>query len=147
MKVKTLAVAATLVFSVVCGNNTEQPTSAEAFFGELAVKDLQEPNPNLNISIDSVVFTVESRDYRLDHITNNTGLCSSGGNIGNFGSNLITLTKVFIMPRANCDSIHIPQGNFRAHYKRDSLLLGPDTLEFNIQGLTQALEYTLRLTK
>ena len=74
MKVKTLAVAATLVFCVVCGNNTEQPTSAEAFFGELAVKDLQEPNPDLNISIDSVVFTVESRDYRLDHITNNTGI-------------------------------------------------------------------------
>ena len=51
----------------------------------MEVKDLQVPEPHLATNVDTVVFIVEGNQYRLEHTTDNSGLCGSGGTIGNFG--------------------------------------------------------------
>jgi len=151
VKIRSLVVALVMMFSIGCGDNSEQLPAVEVFSGELEVKDLQDANPYTNTSIDSVAFTVEGNQYFLKHITFNSGLCSSGGTVDNFGSNLIRLIRVFIIPKFACDSSHVPQGQFKAAFKGDSLRLGPDTIEYVVtvddQQYTDRFCFTFRLSK
>ncbi len=139
MKIVLLVVAVVLMVSAGCGDEVERPPQVEVFSGELEVKDLQETDPYLATKVDTLVFTVEGNQYRLEHITYNSGLCGSGGTIGNFGSNLIRLTKIFNIPGGTCtDTARVPQGQFKAAYPSDdSLVLGPDTIEFGLTGQDQ----------
>ena len=150
MKVVLLVAALVLMISAGCGDDLERPPEVEVFSGEMEVKDLQVPEPHLATNVDTVVFTVEGNQYRLEHTTDNSGLCGSGGTIGNFGSNLITLTPISTIP-GTCDSIRIPQGEFKAAFKEDSLTLGPDTIVYIVevgdQQFTDSLCFTFWLSK
>ena len=151
MKSTFLVVLLVLVFSVGCEDNSEEPPDVEVFSGELEVTDLQEDDPDFRTNVDTVVFTVKGTDYRLEHTTHNSNLCSSGGTVGDFSSNLITLTHVFTIPGGTCDSVRIPYGEFKANYPGDSLILGPTTIEFVVevgqQQFTDSLCFTFRLSK
>ena len=146
MKIVYLLAAPALMLVIGC-EDSHEPPAVETFSGELEVEYLQPGDPDVETSIDTVIFTVEGKQYRLDHAISNSGLCSSGGTVGNFGSNLITLTPVFTIPMSSCDSIRIPQGEIKASFSGDSLLLGPDTIEFDTQGWTETRVFTFRLTR
>ena len=151
MKIVLLVAALVLMISVGCGDDLERPPEVEVFSGEMEVKDLQENDPLLATNVDTVVFTVEGNQYLLEHTTDNSGLCGSGGTIGNFGSNFITLTLLYVIPKGTCNEIHIPEGQFKAAYPDDSLILGPDTIGYvvivNDQEFIDSLCFTFRLSK
>ena len=147
MKVTFLLATLLMIISVGCGDNSEQPPEVEIYAGELEIVDLQEPNPYRNTNIDTVVFTVEGKEYSLEHVVNNSGLCESGGDIAHFGGNLTILTPVFIIPKPSCDSIRIPQGEFTTEFRGDSLIMGPKTIEFDMIGTIYSLRYTFRLSR
>lgn len=112
----------------------------------MEVKDLQVPEPHLATNVDTVVFIVKGNQYRLEHTTDNSGLCGSGGTIGNFGSNLIRLTRIFTIPKGTCDTVRVPKGEFKSVFKGDNLYLGPETQVF-ITQFTDTMIYHFRLTK
>lgn len=142
MKIILLVSALVLVVSGGCGDDLEQPPEVEVFSGELEVCKLYV----VDIDTDQVVFTVEGTDYRLEHTTHQTNLCGSGGTVDNFGGNLITLTKVYTIPLHSCNTLHIPQGRFKAAFRSDSLILGPDTQVF-LGEHAYTMIYHFRLTK
>jgi hypothetical protein len=113
------------------------------FSGELEVRELYV----VGTDTDQVVFTVEGIDYRLEHTTHQTNLCGSGGTVDNFGGNLITLTKIFTIPSPGCDTLHVPRGRFKAAFRSDSLILGPDTLAFGPDQASVSMVFTFRLVK
>jgi len=151
VKIVLLVAALVLMISVGCGDDLEQPPEVETFSGEMEVKDLQESDPYLATNVDTVVFTVEGNQYLLEHTTNNSSLCGSGGTVGHFSSNVITLTKLFVIPKGTCNEIHIPEGQFKAAYPGDSLILGPDTIVYIVevgeQQFTDSLCFTFWLSK
>ncbi len=127
-----------------CSKNVDQPPSVETFQGSLFVYREQEPTPD----IDDVIFTVEGSEYNLNHLTSNSGLCSSGGRVDNFGSNRITLTPVYVLPSStNCDSLHIPKGVFNARFQGDSLILGPNTITYDTGASAKTFTFHFLLTK
>lgn len=151
MKIVLLVAALVLMISAGCGDDLKRPPEVEVFSGELEVKDLQELDPDLATDVDTVVFTVEGNQYLLEHTTNNSSLCGSGGTVGHFSSNVITLTKLFVIPKGTCNKIHIPEGQFKAAYPGDSLILGPDTIVYIVevgeQQFTDSLCFTFWLSK
>lgn len=140
-----------LLCAAGCGSDSVAPPPREVFRGVLVVENLLEPDTNLNITTDTIVFTVDGNDYRLEHVSHNTNECSSGGAIADFGSNRILLTPEYLIPRSHCDSLHILHGHFKAAYRGDSLLLGPDTVFFErdtpYEHLRDSLSYTFRMTR
>jgi len=151
VKIVLLVAALVLMISAGCGDDLERPPEVEVFSGEMEVKDLQESDPYLATNIDTVVFTVEGNQYRLEHTTDNSGLCGSVGTVGHFSSNVIILTKLFVISNGTCNEIHIPEGQFKAAYPGDSLILGPDTIEYVVQvgeqQFTDSLCFTFWLSK
>lgn len=151
MRFAVIVACGAMVLSIGCGGTSEEPPQVEVFSGEVEVMDLLETHPDSTVRVDTVVFTVEGADYRLDHLTHNSNLCSSGGTIGNFGSNRVTLTPVFHVPGGNCDSTRIPKGEFKAVFKGDSLILGPDSvgyiIEVDHQQFRDSLCFTFWLSK
>ncbi len=141
MKIVLLLAALVLMVSAGCGDDLERPPEVEVFSGEMEVRELYV------VDTDQVVFTVEGTDYRLEHTTHQTNLCGSGGTVDNFGGNLITLTKVYTIPSHSCDSLHVPQGRFKAAFRSDSLILGPDTLVFGPNQASVSMVFTFRLVK
>ncbi len=133
--------------TIGCDEDSERPLIEEVYLGKLEVEDLEEPNPEDAVRRDSVRFAVKGTDYRLDHLTDSTGLCSSGGEIGGFGTNRVILTPVFTIPAPGCDSARIPKGEFKAAFDGNKLTLGPDTLSFTVDQLPRDYSYTLRLSK
>jgi hypothetical protein len=152
VKIILLVSALVLVVSGGCGDDLEQPPEVEVFSGEMEVRDLQENDPILATNVDTVVFTVEGNQYLLEHTTDNSGLCGSGGTVGNFGSNLIRLSLIFTISQGTCDTARVPKGEFKAAYpSNDSLVLGPDTIEYVVtvshQEFRDSLCFTFRLVK
>jgi len=151
VKIVLLVAALVLMISAGCGDDLERPPEVEVFSGEMEVKDLQVPEPHLATNVDTVVFTVEGNQYRLEHTTDNSGLCGSVGTVGHFSSNVIILTKLFVISNGTCNEIHIPEGQFKAAYPGDSLILGPDTIEYvvivNDQEFIDSLCFTFWLSK
>jgi hypothetical protein len=144
-RVKIILLVSALVLIVFggCGDDLEQPPEIEVFSGELEVLELN----GVDTDTDQVVFTVEGSDYRLEHTTHQTRLCESIGTINNFGGNLITLTRIFTIPSHGCDTLHVPQGLFKAAFRSDSLILGPDTLGFGPNHASDSMVFTFRLVK
>ena len=151
MKIVLLVAALVLMVSLGCGDDPEQPSVVEVFSGEMELRNLQELDPYPVTSIDTVEFTVEGNQYHLDHTTHSSNLCGSGGTVGNFGSNLITLTKIYTIPSPGCNTFHVPRGRFKAAFRSDSLILGPDTIEYvdtvNHQQVIDSLCFTFWLSK
>ena len=147
MKGSVLLAGLVMLSITGCSENTQQPPDEEVFEGILEVEDLIEPNPTDRIKRDEVRFTVRGTDYRIDHLTDSTGICGSGGEIGGFGSNRITLSPVFTIPAGGCDSARIPRGQFKASFRNDSLIIGTDTLSFPAQDPIRSYAYTFRLSK
>jgi len=143
VKIILLVAALVLVVSGGCGDDLEQPPEVEVFSGELEVRELY----MVDTDTDQVVFTVEGTDYRLEHTTHQTRLCGSVGTVDNFGGNLIVLTKLYTIPSLSCDTLHIPKGRFKAAFRSDSLILGPDTLAFGPDQASDSMVFTFRLVK
>ncbi len=128
-----------------CSEDKIPPPEIEVFSGELAIHDVLVASDD---KVDTVVFTVEGSQYRLEHTTNSSRLCNSGGEVGDFGRPMIRLKPTFFSATGNCDTLRVPQGWFKADFREDSLILGPDTIEFNTPGLADSLlEYIFRLSK
>lgn len=130
---------------VGCSEDKIPPPEIEVFMGELAVTDIRPPPMWTLYDTDRVVFTVEGSTYKLDHVANESGLCSSGGIVLGFGTNMLTLTQTTI-DYGNCDTLRIPQGEFKSVFEGDNLYLGPDTQVF-ITQFTDTMIYHFRLTK
>ncbi len=151
VKIKYLVAAFVLLALVGCQDDDLPPPEIEVFSGELEFEKLGEA---MSLRIDTVVFTVEGGQYRIDHTVNNTDLCNSGGRVADFGSNLLRLTPTFTDVN-NCDSLHVPQGNFRSVFRGDSLYLGPNTQVFEwvdstppiIREYTDTMIYFFRLVQ
>jgi len=143
VKIVLLVAALVLMISGGCGDDLERPPEVEVFSGELEVRTLYV----VGTDTDQVVFTVEGTDYRLEHTTHETNLCGSGGTVDNFGGNLITLTKTFTIPSPGCDTLHVPRGRFKAAFRSDSLILGPDTLAFGPDQASDSRVFTFWLSK
>lgn len=143
MKIVLLLAALVLMISAGCGDDLERPPEVEVFSGELEVRELYV----VGADTDQVVFTVEGTDYRLEHTTHQTNLCGSGGTVDNFGGNLIVLTKLYTIPSHSCNTLHVPQGRFKAAFRSDSLILGPDTLAFGPDQASDSMVFTFRLVK
>ena len=130
---------------VGCSEDKIPPPEIEVFMGELAVTDIRPPPMWTLYDTDRVVFTVEGSTYKLDHVANESGLCSSEGRALGFGTNTLTLTPT-TTDYSNCDTLRIPQGEFKSVFWGDSLYLGPDTEVFSGQ-FTDTMIYHFRLTK
>jgi len=130
---------------VGCSEDEIPPPQVEVFSGELVVTDIRPPPMWTLYDTDRVVFTVEGNTYKLDHVDNESGLCSSEGRVLGFGTNTLTLISTTI-DYANCDTLRIPQGEFKSLFEGDNLYLGPDTLVF-ITQFTDTMIYQFRLTK
>ena len=143
MKIVLLVAALVLMISAGCGDDLKRPPEVEVFSGELEVRELYV----VGTDTDQVVFTVEGTDYRLEHTTHQTRLCGSGGTVDNFGGNLIILTKIYTIPSPGCDALHVPRGRFKAAFRSDSLILGPDTLAFGPDQASDSIVFTFRLVK
>ena len=125
-----------------CDNGPAEPPVVEVFSGKLIVK----PFGVAWADTDAVVFTVEGGQYSLKHTINNSSLCNSNGNVADFGKNRIRLTPTSFGSTSNCDSLHVPQGWFKAVFRGDSLLLGPDTQIISHQSV-DTMVYSFRLAK
>jgi len=119
-----------------CGDDSEEEIY-EVYYGRLTTKRII----LFETRTDSVIFTINSGYYDLEHVTNKTGLCPSEGSISEFGTSEMKLipTKVHF---SNCDSLRIPHDVFEAVYKGDSLILTRDA-----DSLTLDITYEFRLKK
>jgi hypothetical protein len=145
MKIKYLSVILVLLAWMGCEREENAPpTKTEVFSGKFIAYDVVYYRDTL---VDSVVLTVQDGLYYLDHITHMTNRCSSGGEISAFGKPVLYLDTTYVFWDGNCDSLRIPWGQFKATYKGDSLILGPKTIEFLINGNSEQWLYTFRLIK
>ena len=128
-----------------CSEDKIPPVEIDVFTGEVAVANIKQSPPYTYHDTDIVIFTVEGIIYKLDHVSGESGLCSSGGRVLSFGTNMLTLTPTTI-DYGNCDTLKIPQGEFKAVFRRDSLYLGPDTEVF-VGSHIDTMIYHFRLTK
>ena len=128
-----------------CSEDEIPPPEIEVFMGELAVANIKQSPPYTYHDTDIVIFTVEGSTYKLDHVSGESGLCSSGGRVLSFGTNMLTLTPT-IIDYGNCDTLKIPQGKFKSVFRGDSLYLGPDTEVF-VGSHTDTMIYHFRLTE
>ena len=131
-----------LAVTSVCDKDRDEPPTLEKYSGEMEIDEFY---GDTTVVIDTVTFTVEGTTYNLTLTTHNSGICSSGGEIGNFGTNLIRLTPVYHIPDAGCYSARLPGGEFPAAFKGDSLIMGPKTVVFDITN--DSLGFTFRLKK
>ncbi|MFH1373780.1 MAG: hypothetical protein ABII79_08300 [bacterium] len=131
-----------LAVALGCDEDREEPPPLEKYSGEMEIDEFYSGTPAV---IDTVVFTIEGTQYHLTLTTHNSGICSSGGEIGNFGTNMIRLTQIYYAPGGGCDSVRLPQGEFSAAFRGDSLILGPKTVVYDITG--DSLGFTFRLKK
>jgi hypothetical protein len=142
MKIKYLSVILVLLACIGCERKEyAPPIETEVFKGELEMISIDIASLEYT---DDVVLTVKDGQYRLEHIAQQSKLCSSAGEMSSFGKAVIQLDPTEILSPGNCDTIRIPRGQFKARYNNDSLILGPATLEFNQQ---EEWEYTFRLGK
>ncbi len=128
-----------------CDEDRDEPPAVEKYSGEMEIDEFFGDSGDTTVVIDTVIFTVEGTQYHLTLTTHNSGICSSFGEIGNFGTNRVRLTKLSYVPGGGCDSIRLPQGEFPATFKGDSLIMGPKTVVFEITG--DSLGFTFRLKK
>ncbi len=142
-----------LLGSVLAGCEDESsPPEVEVFSGELAIAEIKELPPYTYHYTDTVVLTVDGSIYRLEHITNESNLCSSRGKVVGFGTNILRLTPTST-DHQNCDSIKVPQGEFKSVFRGDSLYLGPSAHPFtwidssSMNEHTDTMIYDFRLTK
>jgi multidrug efflux pump subunit AcrB len=138
-----LAVVLLLVSVAGCQKDLVPPPEREVFTGRFTVVNIDIAEMKRT---DSVVLTVEDGRYRLDHVVNTSNICSTSGSVFGFGSNSLRLEPT-TMTTTNCDSVRVPQGQFKAIFKGDSLILGPETLQFEGKTGQETWEYTFRLKK
>lgn len=123
-------------FLAGCGDDSEEDVY-EVYFGQLTTKRII----LFETRTDSVIFTIDGGYYDLEHITNNTNLCSSKGSVSEFGTSEMRLTPTVIY-FSNCDSMRVPHDVFKTVYKGDSLILTRDA-----DSLTLDITYEFRLKK
>lgn len=129
------------------------PPEIEVFLGELAVANIKQKSPYTYHDTGRVIFTVAGGTYKLEHLTDVRNLCSSGGNVTGFGTNTLRLTPTFFDYSQDCDSLKVPQGEFKSVFRGDSLYLGPDTQVFKtfdsalMKEFIDTMIYDFRLTK
>jgi len=131
MKTKYYVFVFTLLALVSCQNDLVPPPEIEVFTGELEVVDIKLSPPWTYHYTDKVVFTVEGGTYKIEHVTHHSNLCSSGGQVFGFGTNRVRLTPTFHDYSQSCDSLKVPQGEFKSVFRRDSLYLGPGIQVFH----------------
>lgn len=127
-----------------CEDDPPSP-EIEVYSGELAIIKIKESPPWTYPYTDTVTLTIEGGTYRLLHIRNASGLCNSEGKAIGFGTNRLRLTPTSV-DYNNCDSLKVPQGEFKSIFEGDSLYLGPDTQVFSGQ-FTDTMIYHFRLTR
>ena len=142
MRIAPWVLMLSMAVALGCDKDREEPPALEKYSGEMEVDEFFGDD---TIVVDTVVFTVEGTQYHLTLTTHNSDICSSGGEIGNFGTNMIRLTQIYYVPGGGCDSVRLPQGEFPAAFKGDSLIMGPDTVVFDITN--DSLGFTFRLKK
>jgi len=134
-----------LVLALAACEKEPPPPEIEVYSGELRIAEIKESPPWTFHYNDTVIFTVEGGTYRLEHVTNESGLCSSRGKAIGFGTNTLRLTPE-TTDYSNCDTLKIPQGEFKSVFRGDSLYLGPDTQVFNTQFTdTMIYQFWLKL--
>ena len=94
--------------------------------------------------VDSVTMTVsDGRRYSLIHYgispTARVNFCNSGGNVYNFKT-MIVMFEPTVISSGNCDTLHIPRGDFQA----DSRTHGDTTWFDRVSGDSV---FSLRLLK
>jgi hypothetical protein len=145
MKIRYLVVLFVLTL-VSCQSDENVTSEKEIFTGELAVADIKESPSYTYHDTDDVIFSIQGSKYTLEHLTHNTNFCNSEGKAIGFGTNTLRLTPTFVTATGNCDSLKIPQGQFKSVFRGDSLFLGPDTQVF-VTNKTDTMIYHFRLTK
>ncbi len=130
--------------AVNCTKDTIASSDPEVFQGELSVHRADQVYDRT----DDIVLIIDGKQYRIVHQTRTTDLCDSYGTQGGFGSNVLTLTPSGT-EGSGCDNIRVPQGQFPAVFRGDSLFLGPTTLQFTViideRPVTEIWEYSFRL--
>ncbi len=145
MRIRYL-VAVFVLTLVSCQSNKDVTAEKEIFTGELAIADIKQ-NPSWTYpDTDVVIFSIQGSKYTLEHVTHNTNLCNSEGKAIGYGTNTLTLNPTFVTATGNCDTLKIPQGEFKSVFRGDSLFLGPDTQVF-VTNYTDTMIYHFRLTK
>ena len=127
-----------------CTKDTVASSEPEVFQGEFSIHRIDQ----IFDRTDNIVLIIDGKQYRIVHQTRTTGLCDSYGIQGGFGSNVLTLTPSGT-EGSGCGNIRVPQGQFKAVFRGDSLFLGPTTLQFTViideKPVTETWEYSFRL--
>ncbi len=123
---------------LACRKEPTDTGGPEIYAGRLVVHKQLEAIQYPYIDSDQVTFTVDAGTYELKHAVRNSGLCDSYGVVRHFGTNELTLIPSGADFDGNCDQLRIPSGTFEVVFKRDSLIIGPDTQEVitNVNGVT-----------
>lgn len=113
------------------------PKKAEIFRGRFVLE--KDPNVVGGSDTDRVEFVIQGGPYSFQFQTFNSKVCDSKGTAYGFGTPRIRFTPstVFV---GNCDSLHVPQGNFISVFKGDSLLM-------NKYDTARSQRYQIDLTK
>jgi hypothetical protein len=109
------SVLAVVSLSAGCADDPK-PAAPEAYEGRFILK----PEGMAYADTDLVELNVEGPVYGLTHLTHSTAMCDSKGTVVNFGKNRCDFTPTYI-DKGNCDSVHIPDGDFQAIFSGDSL--------------------------
>ena len=136
-----LCAVAALIWAA-CEDKAIEGGESEVWKGELAVHKRVEGYQWPFIDTDQVTFTVEGGLYTLKHTTNPSQLCNTQGLVRNFGRNIMTL-EVTGSEYAACDSVRVPEGDFDAIFRGDSLYIGPKTVSYP-RGDTVTFHFMLK---
>ena len=134
MRRKFLSVVlAVMVVYAGCADDPK-PAAPETYEGRFVLK----PDGMAYADTDLVELTVEGPVYEFTHITHRTTMCDSRGTVEDFGKNHCDFTPTFV-DKGNCDSLHIPDGDFRAIFSGDSLRI-IQVADSNAWGLLYTFE-------
>ena len=130
MKRAAVLVAAAASVWLACSDDPVSPSVTDVFTGEAKVVMQLQSNPVLDSFTDEVEFTVQGASYILLYTMSNSGLCNSYGRIEEFGTARMILTPTAADFDGQCDSLRLPKGEFRTVFRGESLLVGPDTVDY-----------------